>query len=157
MKWYNHKAVGAGVSLLFGLPLSGVFITIVSSVLPDVVEFGVLKHRGLSHAWWIYALLYVVSVAILPKYSIYFSFIALGILIHLICDALTMMGIPLSPFSDKRIAFKFFKTGSVTEYIVVSVIMLICLYIFFKTGSSISAKDPFLENIGEIFKFALNK
>lgn len=94
MKWYNHKAVGAGVSLLFGLPISGIFITTVSSVLPDVVEFGVLKHRGLSHAWWIYALLYVVSTAILPKYSIYFSFIVLGILIHLICDALTMMGIP---------------------------------------------------------------
>lgn len=152
MKWHNHKAIGAGVSLLFGLPLSGVFITTVSSVLPDAVEFG-LKHRGLSHAWWIYAFLYVVSIVIFPQYSIYFSFIALGVLLHLLCDALTPMGIPLSPFSGERITFKLFQTGSVAEYVVTGTVIAVCLYIFIKTGG-ISAKDPFLESVGELFKFA---
>ncbi len=157
MKWYSHKAVGLSVSFLFGLPISGIFLTTASSVVPDVVEFGVLKHRGLSHAWWIYALLYIVSIVFLPeKYSIYFSFIALGILLHLICDALTLMGIPQSPFSDKRIAFKLFKTGSSAEYIFVSAIFVLCFFIFIKRGSSIFANDPFLRNIGNLFKFVLS-
>ncbi|MBE0427694.1 MAG: metal-dependent hydrolase [Nitrospirae bacterium] len=148
MKWYSHKAVGAGASLVLGLPLSGILITTLSSVLPDAVEFGVLKHRGLSHAWWIYGLLYMASVIAFPGYSIYFFCAALGILLHILCDAMTMTGVPAIPFSEKRIAFKFFKTGSFTEYVVVVMVVFACFYLFTKTGDvDLIKNDPFLKDI----------
>jgi membrane-bound metal-dependent hydrolase YbcI (DUF457 family) len=148
MKWHSHKAVGVGASFVLGLPLSGIFITTLSSVLPDAVEFGTLKHRGLSHAWWIYGLLYIVSIIAFPGHSIYFSCAALGILLHLLCDAVTMTGVPAIPFSKKRIAFKLFKTGSFTEYVIVIIFVCGCFYLFTKTGNvGLIKNDPIFEDL----------
>ncbi len=118
MKWINHKILGASASVIAGLPPLAVIIVTASSVLPDFMELRIFKHRGWSHAWWLHVILIAMLAMILPSTTPYVFYVAFGIALHLICDSLTMTGIPATPFSDKRIAFKLFKTGEIIEYVI---------------------------------------
>lgn len=117
MKWINHNIFSASVAAMTGLPPAGIAVVTAFSVVPDLVEFRIFKHRGWSHGWWVYAFLAFALSAVMPSLSAYIFYAAFGAMLHLICDALTMMGIPVAPFSDKKIAMKLFKTGDLLEYL----------------------------------------
>jgi len=119
MKWINHKILGASVAAIAGLPPTAVIIVAASSVLPDAIELRIFKHRGWSHGWWLYAFLTATLLIAAPSaFSPYILYVSLGAAIHLACDSLTMTGIPVEPFSDKRFAIRLFKTGDLVEYLI---------------------------------------
>lgn len=109
------------------------------STLPDSIEGRrlILKHRGISHnlfAWlllfgaagivWLMAMKSLSEILptgglFSPLNLAFFAGLSLfaGVLTHLLADALTMTGVPLSPVK-KRFALKLFRTGAPIEYVI---------------------------------------
>jgi len=97
------------------------------------------KHRGVSHnpLFWFFALAVlfclfrkglpdttIVPVAFIPGPEALFLAITTGVTLHLIADALSGSGIPL--LGNKRIALKLYKTWTLSEFAVVSFVLLSC-------------------------------
>jgi len=139
LKWISHKIVGAGTGILLGYKIPGILVAMVTAVVPDIVELGILRHRGWSHGWWVYGIVYAVATLLYPQYIIYINYALLGITTHLITDALTMSGIPMLPFSNNRLALKIFRTGSVAEYIMVFIFIVVVGLITLRNPQTIIA------------------
>lgn len=93
-------------------------------------------HRKLSHWWVLYVVLIYVAYNVY-LFSVYINqaifYISIGALLHIICDSLTKSGVPLfNPFKqDFRIGL--FKTGSPVEYLLVTVVTTLLLYMRYKS------------------------
>lgn len=132
MKWFSHKTVGAGAAILGGIPFPGIIVVTVSTVIPDLIEAGIMKHRGWSHGWWVWTALAALALILYPDYRFYILCAFAGIILHLVCDALTITGVPAVPFSDAKLALRFFRTGSAAEYVAVATFVAIVFYLSFK-------------------------
>ncbi|MEI7636058.1 MAG: hypothetical protein WCJ37_02045 [Syntrophus sp. (in: bacteria)] len=152
MKWISHQiCTFAGTYAISGnLPLS--FAVSAFSHLPDVIEYGpgkyiFRKHRGVSHnpIFWFVILALSVPFSYLPviqwaevflgrwdvfskwNFSVMCVLIpATGALFHLVEDAMSKSGIPV--WKGKMIVGRLYKTGTVSEFIVVLVIVLLCMF-----------------------------
>ncbi|GEM_PF-2122187 len=77
-------------------------------------------HRGVTHALIVPGILFFVELSV--GVSHWLSF---GYLTHILGDFLTPKGVPLfSPFVKYSFSLKVFKTGSILEWIIVSVLFL---------------------------------
>lgn len=143
MKLASHKTIGLSVALALGFEVYGVIGVTIGSILPDIIDMfisggGVFYrriHRKLSHWWILYAVLIYVAYNVY-LFSVYINqaifYISIGALLHIICDSLTKSGVPLiNPFNqDFRIGL--FATGSIVEYLLVTVITAFLMYVRFK-------------------------
>ncbi|MDK2792853.1 MAG: hypothetical protein PWQ25_1716 [Deferribacteres bacterium] len=145
MKLASHKAIGVSLALAFGYDVYGVIGVTLGSVLPDVIDMLISGgedysfqrvHRKLSHWWVLYTVLVYVAYKVY-LFSIYINqaifYVSIGALLHIICDSLTKSGVPLlNPFKqDFRIGL--FKTGSPVEYLLVTVVTTLLLYMRYKS------------------------
>lgn len=141
MKWQSHRIIGISAAVLIGGGVVGVILSYIGSTLPDIIEGKTPQegawffksrmrswsksHRGSSHwaGWYI--------TLALAGYHIYpvFMWLGIGSLTHLLADALTPMGVPVYPFSKKKmVTLNLFATGSVTEVIFTSGMLISIIY-----------------------------
>lgn len=136
MKWINHQMIGFGTGYLLTGRLSLAIVASVAAVLPDAIRrigglIRVAKHREATHNpfYWGIALMGFMIIAYftgretLSNYTIAFF---MGLMTHLVCDALTVSGIPISRNGETRIALKLFPTGHIIEYLIAMVFLVFC-------------------------------
>ncbi len=143
MRWQNHKlTTGAAIYAATG----GYFPTLMAmlgSIMPDLLEMGIIRHRTVTHwppPWIVLALVSYWACRLSPDVWLYFLFFtSIGALLHLSEDYLSVTGIPFrSPGSTRRGA-GLYVTGTVGEAVLaISVtgffLLLAWLRGFFTTG-----------------------
>lgn len=143
MRWQNHKlTTGAFIYSVTG----GYFPTLMTmfgSIMPDLLEMGIVRHRTVTHwppPWIILALMSYGACRLSSEVWFYlFFYICIGALLHLGEDYLSVTGIPFrSPGSTRRGA-GLYVTGTVGEAVLaisVTVLFLLLTWLrgFFTTG-----------------------
>jgi len=141
VKWISHKLTTFAIYYTLSEDPVRSLIASTSSILPDTIELGpgkllFRKHRGASHnpLLWLFTLpilftLFkryypILQLPFLPTAEAFFLAIASGITLHLITDALSGGGIPF--IGNKRISLRLYKTFTLSELIVVSLILVLC-------------------------------
>ena len=149
MKWYSHRVIGVSSAMMTGSFLSfadggtiaAMVLAYLGSTLPDVVEGkppkegsfffkrGMLNwrtsHRGVSHWFGWYITLAIAGWLYFPV----LAWLGIGALSHLAADSLTPMGVPLYPFSKKKMmSFRLFATGSIYEMLFTCILMACAAY-----------------------------
>ncbi len=143
MRWQYHKLTsGAAIYAVTG----GYFPTLMAmlgSIVPDLLEMGIVRHRTATH-WpppWI--VLAAVSYGVCwfsPCIWLYlFFFICIGALLHLGEDYLSVTGIPFRSPGSPRKGAKIYVTGTMRETVLATFIAGLFLFIawargFFATG-----------------------
>ncbi len=149
MKWITHQLVAVGTAIVLEMPPIAIAATFFGSVLPDIIDQKISRwssnpqktfnsiHRGLSHWFGWYALLYCFAeyafanprsfgIDVGKEVLHILSGLGFGGLFHILLDMCTPSGVPLSPFKLKRRAtLKLFSTGSVQEYMFLALAMFI--------------------------------
>ncbi|WP_457568618.1 metal-dependent hydrolase [Desulfurobacterium sp.] len=129
----THILAGVAIALYFKLP---VLPAVVGSVLPDI-DLGkgfpgkrtlFNAHRGITHHLLIPAGVLVLAFAlkgVVPDilYRDILSFAA-GYASHLFLDSLTPLGIPVGLSYNRRFSFKLFKSGKMSEIVVVLMLLI---------------------------------
>jgi inner membrane protein len=151
MRWLSHIAIAGAITAVFN-PLA-VPAAIAGSTAPDWLEFALrplagrkIQHRGVTHylVYWIAAMLFAHFVFDWQGMLFYFAF---GGFVHWFCDALTITGAPVSPWSTRKTQLfgGRLRTGSPAEYVIAFVIVFICgVVIYTKTRSD--GYIPFFTN-----------
>lgn len=143
MRWQFHKLTsGAVVYAVTG----GYFPTcmaMIGSIIPDLLEMGIVRHRTITHWPQPWIVLFLVSYGAcrhFPNVWMYlFSYICIGALLHLGEDYLSVTGIPFrSPRCPRRGA-GLYVTGSFGEAVLAMFVTGLFLLIawdrgFFTTG-----------------------
>jgi inner membrane protein len=120
MKRESHILIGGLSAYALNLPL---IPAIFGSTLPDIdLKLGI-QHRTWTHHALIIPLLLILSWFF---HNPYFTSFAVGYISHLIADTFTPKGIPVWNFK-KRISFNLCSTGSVGEYILVGIFVLMVI------------------------------
>jgi membrane-bound metal-dependent hydrolase YbcI (DUF457 family) len=130
MLWQTHILTSALLAYRLGADIPfGVVASAFGSVFPDWIEragrLRLLRHRGLSHS----VVLWLCVCSGLPAY---FSSVpqirwfALGVLLHLAEDSLTMTGVPLF-WGKRRIALRLIRTGGPSEALFLVLFVLVAL------------------------------
>lgn len=139
MKWVNHIIIGASLAVAFNPVMLPVVVA--GSTAPDWLErcskyAGYpLAHRAQTHyvSVWIVACLFFFFIA--DVYSLFFWF-SIGALSHVLADSLTVSGVPLGWWSEKR--FHLFggrlRTGDRGEYIVSGSVAVLALVVGYGSG-----------------------
>ncbi len=139
MKWITHQCMALMGAFALGLPLPALVASCVGAVAPDALDMRRAAkaffrrrafnqiHRGTSHwpGWWI--LLWMLAQAgimgSLPG-SLLTGF-SLGAVSHTFLDMCTDRGVPLLPSGEKRLSLRICSTGSLAEYAILAMTMLI--------------------------------
>lgn len=159
MKWVNHIAIAASATAVWRPEL--IPVAVAGSIAPDWMEsvpalVGGRKpaHRTVTHivAYWVLALGF--SVLVWDFHGMVAAF-ALGGLSHVLCDSLTVMGVPLVWWSPQRSTFfgAPFKTGKPGEYIFTAAIVAACLGLSLLTRSWGGGEfAPFFYDYADLYK-----
>jgi inner membrane protein len=144
MRWQYHKLTsGAAIYAVTGgyIPTC---MAMIGSIMPDLMEMGIVRHRTVTHwplPWIILALVSYETCRLSPNIWIYiFTFICIGALLHLGEDYLSVTGIPFRlPVSTRRKGLGMYVTGTMGETILAISIIGLFLSIawlrgFFTTG-----------------------
>lgn len=139
----SHVATSAMLSwLMIGDPVVTI-AAIVAAKLPDQLERFIpgVKHRGLTHIaiFWILAtatLFFIYHAGQTAQVKLtreqfittsVFLGIALGGLLHIAMDFMSISGVPLF-HSNKMYALKIYRTGGMSEYLVLCVIFVLAAW-----------------------------
>ena len=155
MKWINHVMVAGSTAAVINPSI--VPYAIFGSILPDLAEkfLPVTNHRAETHylVLWIAALIFSIFV-------FDFKGVLLGItyggLTHVVVDALSVSGVPFSPWSQNK--FHLFggrlRLGSTAEYIIsFSILAVSCLIVL--NTRQVSDFSPFFFNYKDFYKEGL--
>ena len=135
MKWINHCAIAAAITLPFNpaaLPIS-----LAGATAPDWFEWilkavGIkVKHRRQTH-YLSNILIALIIAFLLYKISPFFMWFVLAYLSHWICDSLTITGVPISPLSKTNTTLfgGRIRTGEPKEYVLCFSILAFVLWVF---------------------------
>ena len=143
MRWQYHKLTsGAAIYAVTG----GYFPTLMAmlgSILPDLLEIGIVRHRTVTHwpaPWIILAVVSYGACRFSPGVWLYlFFFIVIGAFLHLGEDYLSVTGIPFRSPGGPRRGAGFYVTGTMGEAVLAMSVVGIFLLIawarrFFTTG-----------------------
>lgn len=155
MRWFNHMLIAGSTTAVIAPPL--VPVAILGSTAPDWLEWmakatgNPVEHRTTTHIvlYWVVALLFFLGVWDYMGIGAAFAY---GGLTHVFADSLTIMGVPLSPFSDRRsnLMGGRLKTGESGEFMVAGGIAAVCFVI---AGQLHTASDffPFFYHWGDLY------
>lgn len=129
MQMISHMAFAGGIGALAATGPHEIVVLTVGAAFPDLMD-GMLAgrsrqvwqglHRSVSHWPVLYPAVMaflVVSGVVIPEPVLRLIYVFLtGALIHISCDFLTPMGIPLYPPFTKRASLKIIRTGSISDY-----------------------------------------
>lgn len=132
MKWVNHIAIAGATCAVWKPEL--VPLAVLGSTAPDWLEWVLqamgrrVRHRTVTHyaASWLFGLGFGVFVW---DYHHALTAFAAGGLSHVFCDSLTVQGVPLGWWSDRRFHLfgGRFRTGQSGEYWFSGAIVLACI------------------------------
>lgn len=161
MRWVSHIAIAGAVTALAN-PLL-VPAAMLGATAPDWLEWVItklngyrLKHRGPTHyvSAWGLAVLFFSSGLDFRGVGLAF---ALGGLSHVLCDALTVTGVPFGPWSDRR--FHLFggrlRTGAPGEYAVTLGVVLVCALIGWQLRGISGEFSPFFPDYAGMYRDGL--
>lgn len=123
MKWINHSLIAGSIAACISPVL--VPAAVLGATAPDWMEdvagfFGQkVKHRTTTHYVFLWATLSLFFLLVVDYHHFGLAF-SLGGLSHVLTDALTVTGVPVAPWSDKRIHLfgGRLRTGDPAEYII---------------------------------------
>ena len=166
----NHAIVGTGTAVLIGFDP---FLSLFASLLPDgdiaIARLGawsgarkslLTSHRGITHHAIlipVFILFYIIAIYLTPHPIPYFiASFSVGYVSHIVCDALTPLGIPYKLSYYPRFAIPLFGTGSILEHILVGVFVLCTgVYVVFNPDSLIAPVVHYISLVELVFKTAL--
>lgn len=159
MKWVSHIAIAGALTAIFSP--QHVPIAVLGSTAPDWIETltnkmgGNLKHRQETHypVLWIGGILFTLF---LWDYHGLFFWFCIGGLSHCLTDAMTVTGIPLGPWSDRRFHLfgGRFRTGDPVEYMIAFGFCGVCAILYSGLNSN-TEFIPFFYNWGEYYEEGL--
>ena len=155
MKWINHIAIATAISAAVDPVL--VPGAALGATAPDWLEwiiapFHNVKHRGVTHylVTWASAVFFFSLIWDFRSIGLAFS---VGGLFHILTDAMTISGVPMGPWSDRK--FYLFggklKTGQPGEYMCSGVVIMICA-IFVMNKPNSASFIPFFYNWGGLYE-----
>lgn len=134
MKHINHRIVSAGVAAIAGAGPVAILGAVAGSVLPDFdIPLGI-PHRTITHWWPLYAIAFGAPwlATTNPILHQFFLWVAIGSVLHILEDSLTVGGVPLlNPFG-KKFSFKVTRTGGILEYLISLGIVVAVVLLFLK-------------------------
>lgn len=155
MKWISHITLAASVAAVTNpILIPG---AVAGATAPDWLEHVLralaveVRHRGITHivSFWI------LGVA-LCWFGVDYRHLGLaffaGGLSHVLCDALTISGVPFYPWSDRR--FHLFggrlKTGSPGEMMLVIATVMLCILVY-RTAPNMGGFNPWFPDWHEYY------
>lgn len=134
MRWFNHMLIAGGTTAVIAPPL--VPVAILGSTAPDWLEWinkavgNPIEHRTTTHIVLYWAVALAAAIGVWDYQGIIAAF-AYGGLTHVLADALTIMGVPLTPFSDRRwnLMGGRLRTGESGEFMVAGGIAMVCFFV----------------------------
>ncbi len=143
MRWQYHKLTsGAAMYGVTGSYLPTI-MAMLGSIIPDMLEMGIVRHRTATHwppPWIVFAVVSFVACGFSPSIWLYlFFFICVGALLHLGEDFLSVTGIPFGSPGSRRRGAGLYVTGTMGEAVLaMSVTGVFILFAwargFFTTG-----------------------
>lgn len=138
MKWRNHKLCTLCIVFAVTGRILPSFIAGVGSILPDVIEAGLVKHRTITHWPFLYLGL-ILTIVPAVKFVSWWAWLILGCLLigcllHLAEDSLSKGGIPLFNPVGKKYGLGWYITDTITETFVVTWIVAVTLYFSWRQG-----------------------
>lgn len=156
MKWFNHMVIAGTTTAVIAPAL--VPVAILGSTAPDWLEWvsrslgNPIKHRTTTHIalYWVLGMAF--GFAVWDFHGIIAAF-AYGGLTHVIADSLTIMGVPLTPFSDRRFNLMGgrLRTGEAGEYMVAGSIAVVCIFVASQMHTT-SDFFPFFYNWSDLYQ-----
>lgn len=138
MRWQNHKVCTVCMVFSAGGRILPAFLAGLGSVLPDLLEAGLVRHRTLIHWFPLYLGAALIAV---PAARAFFwpaglvaACLLLGCLCHLVQDGLSRGGVPLFIPDGRRYGAGLYITRTITETLVVAGIVVISLLVAFDRG-----------------------
>ncbi|MEE9356618.1 MAG: metal-dependent hydrolase [Methylococcaceae bacterium] len=155
MKWFNHIVIAGSTTAVIAPEL--VPVAILGSTAPDWIEWilkavgNPVKHRTVTHIVMYWVLLSLFGLVIWDWHGIVSAF-AYGGLTHVIADSLTIMGVPFTPFSDRRFNLLGgrLRTGEAGEFLVSGGIGAVCIVVASQLHTA-SDFFPFFYGWGELY------
>lgn len=121
MKWINHGLIAGSVCALISPP--HVAVCVAGATAPDWLEYVFkavrrnVKHRGETHIFTHWLIAAIAFTLVWDFHGVGAAF-AWGGVTHILTDAMTVSGVPFSPYSDRRFHLfgGRFRTGEPVEY-----------------------------------------
>lgn len=156
MKWFNHILIAGSTCAVIAPAL--VPVAILGGTAPDWLEWVLskmgrkVKHRTVTHVvfYWACGLAFFLLAWDFRHIGAAFFY---GGLTHVLADAMTIMGVPLWPNSDRRTNLfgGRFRTGQSGEYIFSGILAGVC-FIFASQMHTASDFFPFFYNWQELYQ-----
>lgn len=158
MRWFNHTLIAGAACAVVSPP--HVAAAVAGATAPDWLEWLIkltgkrVKHRGHTHLfshWLIFAL----AATFIWDWHWLLTAFAWGGVSHILTDAMTVTGVPFSPYSDRRFHLfgGRFRTGDPVEYAIAGAVVLVCIALSHLTGGDGFA--PFFYDWGGLYDSGL--
>lgn len=157
MKWINHLLIGGSLTATIN-PIM-IPVAMLGSTAPDWLEslahrLGYrIKHRTITHyvSLWVLGMLF--SLFVIDFHGILFWF-AFGGLTHLFCDALTVMGVPIGFWSDRKVHLfgGRLRTGQTGEYFIAFGVVIFSILFGWSTGQFKDGFTPFFFRWDQLYQ-----
>ena len=143
MRWHFHKLTSGAVIYAVTGGYFPTCMAMIGSIIPDLLEMGILRHRTATHwppPWIVLAVFSYGACWYSPNIWLYlFFFICIGALLHLGEDYLSVTGIPFRSPHGARKGAGLYVTGTMGEAVLVMLVTGLLLLIawdrgFFTTG-----------------------
>ena len=135
MKWVNHVLIAGAVTAVYDVRL--VPPTILGATAPDWMEWVLkavgrpVKHRTATHYLSIWVICWLAAMLLFPAgfAQVMIAAFCWGGVTHILTDAMTVTGVPLSPYSDRRFHLfgGRFRTGEPVEYGISAAVVCVCI------------------------------
>nr|AKN40852.1 hypothetical protein [Vibrio sp. 1F_189] len=151
MKWFNHTLIAGAACAVISPP--HVAVCVAGATAPDWLEYLIklrgkpVKHRGITHVFTHWLIAALAFTFVWDYHGILMAF-AWGGVSHILTDAMTVSGVPFSPYSDRRFHLfgGRFRTGDPVEYAIAAAVVIACIGLNHLTGGSGFA--PFFLRLG---------
>ncbi|ORJ61343.1 metal-dependent hydrolase [Geothermobacter hydrogeniphilus] len=138
MKWRNHKLCTFALVFAATGRLLPAFIAGIGSILPDLLEMRLVRHRTLTHWPFTYVIGIVVLLPLVKVLTwwgwLIVSCLLIGCLLHLAEDGLSKGGIPLFSPAGKRYGAGWYVTDTITETFMAVGIVVVAVYFSWRRG-----------------------
>ncbi|MEZ9047661.1 metal-dependent hydrolase [Vibrio cyclitrophicus] len=139
MKWLNHTLIAGAICAVVSPP--HVAVCVAGATAPDWFEYVLkvgnrhIKHRGPTHVFTHWLLAALAFTLVWDYHGIGMAF-AWGGVSHILTDAMTVSGVPFSPYSDRRFHLfgGRFRTGDPIEYAISAGVVVVCIALSHLTG-----------------------
>jgi len=162
MTWKSHIAIATAITLPFNP--AALVVSNLGATAPDWLEqilkfFGIhVEHRGATH--YLIVPIIIIVISFITDYKNMLFWFGVGYLSHWATDALTITGVPISPWDTSRVHFfgGKLRTGDTLEYVIAFSLLAMSITVakpmlnFFKTEETEVSFNVFNMDYGDLNK-----